>query len=140
MQGSPLFRTALVVAVLLLLLFPLMHLTKAPTATQAATSLPPEVNKTRKIHLQLASTRLPLHFELIHLGRTIWSGEATENEIQKEIEIKFPKEGIDLELKGRWNGGNALGAVKLTVTPDSAEPIEKTVWAKEDFDEVLTFQ
>src|SRR4051794_34568218 len=122
MRGSPLLRAFLVVAALLLLLIPLLRLTKASTAT-AATVAPSKEEATKKaiaVHIELTSTRVPLQFEVLHLGKVVWSGVATQNQVQKELEIEFPKEGVDFELKGNWKEGDALNAVKLTVTPGAS--------------------
>lgn len=138
MRGSPILRAVLVLAVLLLLLVPLNHLTKPVTvaAPRAEASLPPATATT--VHLELTSTR-PFKFELLHLGRVVWSGESTANQMRKDVSMEFPKEGVDLELKGSWPGEESMAAIKLSVAPGEVQPVEKTTWGTKEFDEVLTF-
>jgi len=91
-----------------------------------------------KVHLELTSTRVPFQFELLHLGKVIWSGDPAGNQVTTDVSMEFPKEGIDLELKGGWKDGESVAAVQLKVTSENGESAAKSVWGKKDFDEVLT--
>jgi hypothetical protein len=137
MRGSPILRAVLVVAALLLLLVPLVQLTKPVHAAPVAQSAPPAA--TSVVHLELTSTRAPFEFELRHLGQVIWSGSATENQVSKDVAMNFPTEGVDLELKGQWTGGVSMAAIKLSVANGEARAVEKSLWATKEFDDVLTF-
>jgi hypothetical protein len=142
MRGSPLFRAVLVLGALLLLLLPLLRLTRG-ACTSASANIPSAgpIAEKMKVQFELLSSRVPFHFELRHLGKTIWQGESTEPEVKKEIEMEFPSEGVDLELEGGWRDGEqSAAAVKLTVIPRDGLPRDKSIWAQKDFDEVLTFQ
>ncbi len=138
MRGFPLIRGALVVVALLLLLIPLIRLTKT-TAAPAVTAVPAETAKKSTVRLELTSSEAPFQYEVCHLGHVIWSGESTEHRVHKDVGMEFPKEGIDLEVKGSWIAEVPAGAVKLAVTRDDGEPQEQSVWATKTFDEVLTF-
>jgi len=135
-------RAVLVLAALLLLLIPLLRLTQGTAAPALADASPAEPRaKQATVHLELLSTRVPFHFELRYLGKVIWQGESMEAQVKKAVAMEFPKEGVDLELKGGWReDGASVAAVKLTVIPSDQQPREKSVWAQKEFDEVLTFQ
>jgi len=137
MRGSPLLRAGLVLTALLLLSMPLLRLTHGAKAASSAVRGPVEKSN---VHLELLSTRAPFHFEVLHLGKIVWQGESAGNKATTEIAMEFPKEGIDLELKGGWQQEESVAAVKLIVTPKDDIPREKSVWAERTFDEVLTFQ
>jgi hypothetical protein len=137
MRGSPLLRVLLVVIALLAVLWPLRSLTthraeNASTAPQ--TSATPETN----VHLVLTSTSFPFTFEVSHLGKTIWKGEASESSLARDVKMTFPAEGIDLLVDAKWQD-NKQGAVKLDVTVDNADAITKTLWGAGAVNGVLTF-
>ena len=138
MRGSPLLRVLLVVVALLAVLWPLRSLTTHRTKE------PPEVSKKASpaeqssVRLILTSTTFPFTFEISHLGKTIWKGEATENSVAREVKMTFPSEGIDLLLDVRWQGEKQT-AVKLEVTPKGGDAIARTLWGTTRVNGVLTF-
>jgi hypothetical protein len=137
MRGSPLLRVLLIVIALLVVLWPLRSLTihraESPSIpTRAAPA--PESN----VHLVLTSTSFPFTFEVSHLGKTIWKGEATESTIANDVKMAFPQEGIDLLLDAKWHV-DKQGAVKLDVTVGDSEKMTKTLWGTGDVNGVLTF-
>ena len=102
MRGSPLLRVLLVVIALLAVLWPLRSLTThrtegAPAPRQTATAQ-------SNVHLVLTSTPFPFTFEISHLGKTIWKGEATESSVARDVQMTFPSEGIDLLIDVKWQG------------------------------------
>jgi hypothetical protein len=137
MRGSPLLRLLAVVIVLLAVLWPLRRLTThrtevppsaAPTATESESN----------VHLVLTSTSFPFTFEVSHLGKTIWKGEATESNVAKDVKMAFPSEGIDLLVDAKWQG-DKQAAVRLDVTPDDGNTMTKTLWGNQSVNGVLTF-
>jgi hypothetical protein len=137
MRGSPLLRVLLVVIALLAVLWPLRSLTthRAETAsTPPQTASTPESN----VHLVLTSTSIPFTFEVSHLGKTIWKGEAMESTVARDVKLAFPPEGIDLLVDANWQGAQQT-AVKLDVTPDSSDTMTKTLWGTGGVSGVLTF-
>ena len=137
MRGSPLLRVLLVVIALLAVLWPLRrlttHRTEAPSVA-APTAVAPESN----VHLVLTSTSFPFTFEVSHLGKTIWKGEATESSVTRDVKMVFPSEGIDLSVEAKWPG-DKQGAVRLDVTPDERDTMTKTLWGSGSVSGVLTF-
>jgi hypothetical protein len=133
-HGSPLLRAAIVLAVLLVLLLPLLSFT-APRAR----ALPPSaaVTAATKAHLEIVSTKIPFTFAVTHLGKMIWQGGSTTESVAADVEMPIPKEGIDLAVQVDWSSAGAAAA-KLTVTHGS-ESIERTLWGDGNAADVLTF-
>lgn len=130
-------RVLLVVIALLAVLWPLrsltIHRTESPSTSSPAPAAP-ESN----VHLVLTSTSFPFTFEVSHLGKTIWKGEAMESSVARDVKMAFPPEGIDLLLDAKCQGAQQT-AVKLDVTPDSSDTITKTLWGTGGVSGVLTF-
>jgi hypothetical protein len=137
MRGSPLLRVLFVVIALLAVLWPLRSLTthRAETAsTPPQTSSTPESN----VHLVLTSTSVPFTFEVSHLGKTVWKGEAMENTVTRDLKMAFPSEGIDLLVDAKWPG-DKQAAVRLDVAADNGDTTTKTLWGTGGVSGVLTF-
>jgi len=137
MRGSPLLRVLLVVIALLAALWPLRSLTthRAETAsTPPQTASTPESN----VHLVLTSTSVPFTFEVSHLGKTVWKGEAMENTVTRDLKMAFPSEGIDLLVDAKWQG-DKQAAVRLDVAADNGDTTTKTLWGTGGVSGVLTF-
>jgi hypothetical protein len=137
MRGSPLLRGLLVMIALLAILWPLHSLTShrresAPTSTQSAPD--PESG----VHLVLTSTSYPFVFEVSHLGKTIWKGEATESSVSRDVKMAFSPEGIDLSVDAKWQD-DKQGAVKLDVAPDNGDTMTRILWGTGKVSGVLTF-
>jgi hypothetical protein len=137
MRGSPLLRVLLVVIALLAVLWPLRSLTthraeSPPVPAQSAAV--PESN----VNLVLTSTSFPFTFEISHLGKTIWKGEASESSVARDVKMTFPPEGIDLLVDAKWQD-HKQGAVKLDVMVDNGDAMTKTLWGTGAVNGVLTF-
>ena len=137
MKGSPLLRVLLVVIALLAVLWPLRSLTTHRAenpSTPLHTTATPESN----VHLVLTSTSFPFTFEVSHLGKTIWKGEAIESSITHDITMAFPPEGIDLLVDAKWQS-DKQAAVRLDVAVDNGDTTTKTLWGNGGVSGVLTF-
>lgn len=137
MRGSPLLRATLIIAILLLALFPLWKLTHKAGAVSAPDAAPASK---ASVHVELTFAHAPLEFQLLHLGKVIWEAKPPGEPTQKDFEMEFPKEGIDLEIKATWPDAAPITAVRVSVTPGNGDPIEKTAWSKGSMEEVLTFR
>jgi hypothetical protein len=135
MRGSPLVQAVLVVAVLLLLLIPLHRLTQREQTppVQPVASVAP-----KKIHLAIRTTAVPIRFEITFLGKTLWAEEASTPEMEKDFDLDFPKEGIDLVVDATWET-KALAAMEITLSLPDGTAIHKTLWGQGTANEVLTF-
>ena len=137
MRGSPLLRVLVVVIALLAVLWPLRSLTthrvESPSAPAQSVAAP-ESN----VHLVLTSTSYPFTFEVSHLGKTIWKGEASESSVARDVKMAFPPEGIDLLVDVKWQDDRE-GAAKLDVVVDNRETMTKTLWGAGSVSDILTF-
>jgi hypothetical protein len=135
MRGSPLIQAALVIVGLLLLLFPLHSLTQrhATIATPAVAPRP-----AKRVQLSLRTTA-PCRFHILYLGQVVWEGtdDSTDKEITKDLDIDFPKEGIDLAVDVTWET-KGLAAAEISATVDGSE-LHKTLWGQGSASEVVTF-
>lgn len=137
MRGSPLIRAGLVMLALLALLLPLRSLTRERAAEPPTPA--PDARAAQAVILSLTSTARPTRFTVTHLGRPLWSGETTGTTLTTEVRLPFPPEGIDLGLTAQWAGGTT-GAVRLGVSPNGGDVLERTAWGEGSIDDVLTFR
>ena len=136
MKGSPLLRALLVVIALLAVLWPLRSLTNHHA--KEPPSLPQTPTTESNVHLVLTSTTFPFTFEISHLGKTIWKGEASASIVARDVQLIFPREGIDLLIDAKWEGQRQT-AVKIDLTPEGGDTITKTLWGTTEVNDVLTF-
>jgi len=141
MHGSPLLRTLTVIALLLLAGIPLWRMTHEAAAESVippATGAAPE--RRSQVHLEVGFAQKPLRFAISYLGKTIWESDmVTDLTEQKDITMPYPKEGVDLEYQVTWPPGTQQTAARLSVAPNDAEPVEKTLWGAGQVDDVLSF-
>jgi hypothetical protein len=137
MRGSPLLRALFVVIALVAILWPLRSLT-THRAERPSTSMQSRPAPDSDVHLVLTSTSFPFTFEVSHLGKTIWKGEAIESSVANDVKMVFPQEGIDLAVEAKWQG-EKQAAVKLDVTVNEGDPISRTLWGTGKVSGVLTF-
>lgn len=137
MHGSPILRALIVVVVLLLAAIPVWSLTHQARAANHSAEAAPASLTTIRVTLTFAHT--PEDFQVLYLGKVILSGKDPGFEFQKDVEMDFPKEGIDLEVKADWPPATPYTAVRVAVRHGYGT-VEKTAWGKDNVDEVLTFQ
>ncbi len=137
MHGSPILRALIVVVVLLLAAIPVWSLThQARAANHSAEACAGLAHDhTRDAHVCPYARGFPG----ADLGKVILSGKDPGFEFQKDVEMDFPKEGIDLEVKADWPPATPYTAVRVAVRHGYGT-VEKTAWGKDNVDEVLTFQ
>jgi hypothetical protein len=137
MRGSPLFRAALTLAALLILLWPLHRLTSHETrALPASSATAPQ--SVEPVEIAITSTASPFKFQVSHLGRVIWEGASDESKIARSFSLPFPTEGIDLTIDASWTQEKEA-AVRVDVTPANNAPITHTLWGAGKVSDVLTF-
>lgn len=140
MRGSPAIRLLIIAIAMGLMLIPLRHVTSKSVAP--ALSRQPVQNATAESVVRLVvSATAPFEFEILHLGKTIWKGEASATKQETELKMPFPAEGIELVVLGEIKSEAIPAAIKLSVASGKSEEIEKTVWAEsKTVDEVLLFK
>jgi hypothetical protein len=140
-RGSPLIRALIVFLAILALGFPLRELTRGNAAPQenpadtAAEVKTPEVNA---VGLQLTFTLVPTSLRVLHLGKEVWKADSPSAEMEAELKLEFPKEGVDLQFEIEWPG-DTLAAMRAILTDPEGNPHEKTVWGSGPVTEVVTF-
>lgn len=139
MRGSPVIRGLAVVAVLLLLLVPILSMTRPSTSDSPLAPAPQPRPMTAPLTVQLTSSAVPFTFSVSHLGTIVWEGEATHPRIEKEVSLPFPTEGIDLLVTAHWQT-SAPAALEIHVSREGEEIAPQTVWGEQTVTEVLTFR
>jgi hypothetical protein len=137
MRGSPLLRAVFVIIALLLAAIPVWELTHQARATMDSEASPPAAESAVRVSLTFAHP--PLDFQVLYLGKVIWEGKQPAGDVQRDFEMEFPKEGIDLEVKAEWPPATPLTAVRVTVAHGYGST-DQTAWGKDNVDAVLTFK
>ena len=137
MRGSPLLRALLAFGFILLLGFPLARMTRAPAVVAATVAL--SVETAREVRLALTFTVLPTSVRVRHLGNEIWTAQPAELEIENTVSLRFPKEGVDLEVEAKFPDGAPLAAMRVRLTDPEGGEHERTCWGRGEIDEVLSF-
>ncbi len=129
-------RAGLVLLALFALILPLRSLTSMRTAPThpTRTAAAPRSH----VHLTITSTSIPFRFTVSHLGKVIWEGECNESSRSKDLDLAFPREGIDLLVEATWPM-EKLTAVRLEVTRDDGAPIAQSLWGTARVNDVMTF-
>jgi hypothetical protein len=137
MRGSPLFRALIAFAVLLSLGYPLWRLTRvsdAPTAALPTAS----VAGPKAIGLHLTFTLAPKSLAVRHLETEIWKETAPTLDMEREIQLVYPAEGVDLQFHIDWPEEGSLAALRVKFTDPAGDTHEKSIWGKGAVDAVLT--
>lgn len=138
MRGSPLVRALLAFVVILLLGWPLRHLTGETPRARAVSPSAPEV-AAKEIELQLTFTTIPKSVRVRHLGKEVWSDPAPTMKMERKLQIPFPKEGVDFQFGVTFAEGAPLAALRVRLTDPDGETREKSLWGTGEIDEVVTF-
>jgi hypothetical protein len=138
MRGSPLLRAAVALFGLLALGFPLWRLTHAAEAPVEQAQPAPAV-QAKAIHLQLDFTLPPKKIQVLHLGKEVWSEEAPATEIERDMPIDYPDQGVDLQFHIEWPDDAPLAAMRAKLTDPAGDTHEKSLWGRGAVDDVLTF-
>ncbi len=142
MKGNPLLRAVVLLAVVLLLAWPLSRVTR-PAAVEgqsggdarSAEALPATP---QKLSLTLSLTRSAERIELRHLGVVVWAKDRPGLRETVDLSIPFPQEGIELAVTVQWPG-TELSALRLQLaTPDGTE-LDRSAWGNETMEAVISF-
>src|SRR3954469_15702475 len=140
MRGSPVLRALLALAILLALGWPLHRLLSAGEPGRGGVPLPkPKVEEKRPVHLQVSFTAAPAGFRVLSLGEPVWSETNPALEVERDLTVAFPKEGIELEFDIDWPEGTRAAA-KVVLTDPEGVLHTGFVWGSGKTTEVLTFQ
>jgi hypothetical protein len=135
MRGSPLFRALVAFLVIALLGWPLWRLTRATESVrteEVAASVQP-------VHLAFSFTLAPQGVKVRHLGKEVWAAANPSADIEHDLMLPWPKEGIDLQIQIDWPAAAPLAAAQVTVTDPTGHEHLRSIFSKGPADEVLTF-
>jgi hypothetical protein len=138
MRGSPLLRAAITFLVLLSLA-PLLWQMTRPREVVADETTPPPKTGSAKVRLELAFTTVPKRVEIKHLGKAVWSKDAPEARDEYELELPWPKEGVELGFIVEWPENAPLSAMRATITDPSNNEIERSLWGRGKVETVMGF-
>lgn len=138
MRGSPLVRALIAFAILLSLGYPLWRLTRAPDAAPAPPAVA-VVTGPKVVGLHLTFTTAPKTVTVRHLEKDVWAETAPKAEMEREVQLVYPAEGVDLQFHIEWPDEGTLAALRVKFTDPAGDVHEKSIWGKGTVDAVLTF-
>jgi hypothetical protein len=109
-----------------------------PADPKVAAATPAPAPDRQTVHLQVSFTTPPTQFRLLSLGVEVWKDEAPGLEIERDLALAFPKEGVDLEFQIAWPA-ETRAAARVRLTDPQGGGHEKLVWGTGPTTEVLTF-
>jgi hypothetical protein len=133
--GSPLLRALLAFLAIASAGFPLWKLTRP----NASTAPPPAAVALSVIPVALTFSEVPESCSILHLGKALWTQRMPALEVQETLQLEYPREGIDLEIQVTWPPAEKPAALRVRITDPDGNEHEKTLWARGEMDEVLTF-
>jgi len=139
MRGSPLLRAFIAFLAIGLTAWPLGRLTRhagAESTPQPVASL----DKVTTAHLALTFTHLPRRISVLHLGKEIWASEVKDTEIEHDLSLPWPDEGVDLRFVIEWLEDAPLAAARVGITAPDGRDLEQSIWSRGPADAVLTFR
>lgn len=140
MRGSPILRALVALGILLALGWPLHRLLNAGETGSGGVPLPmPKVEQKRAVHLQVSFTAAPAELRVLSLGEVVWTETKPALEVERDLTVAFPKEGIELEFDVDWPEG-PRNAAKVVLTDPEGVQHPGFVWGSGKTTEVLTFQ
>jgi len=136
-RGSPLIRALFAFLGIALTGLPLWRLTHRTNA--AAVAQAPEI-KARAAAIEFTLTAPAEKISVRHLGKVVWTGEATGGKAEANFTIPWPREGVDLRVQIEWPENGPQAAARLRLTDPEGGEQEQSIWSAGPADEVLTFR
>jgi hypothetical protein len=133
-------RALLAFIIIGLMGWPLWQLTR-PQEVMASTPEPKPAapSAAKAIGLHLTFTTVPKSFVIRHLDKEIWKATAPEADMEQQVTLAYPDEGVDLQFHIEWPEDAPLAALRVQLTDPAGDQHEKSVWGKGVVDEVVTF-
>ncbi len=89
--------------------------------------------------MHLTFTAVPKSFLIRHLDEEVWKGAAPEADMEQDVSLDYPAEGVDLQFHIEWPEDGPMAALRVQLTDPAGDTHEKSVWGKGIVDEVVTF-
>jgi hypothetical protein len=139
MKGSPLLRAFLLACFIGVLSWPLQRLTQSAQETsERAAAVSASRAATAKLPLVLTFSKGAKKIELNHLGVLVWSRVNPSLSETLELNLPFPKEGLELGVSVFW-GDEAPAALRLQLTSPDGIELERTVWGNASLETIVPF-
>jgi hypothetical protein len=131
-------RALLAFVIIALLGWPLYRLTHPElTAAPVPATSAPEIKK--PVHLHVTFTTVPKSFTVRHLEDDVWKQAAPEADMERDLSLVYPAEGVDLQFHVEWPDDAPLAAMRVQLTDPAGDTHEKSLWGKGATDDVLSF-
>lgn len=139
MRGWPLGRAFLALIALLLLAWPLKHLT-APKQPQNQ-PLALQKNETEMIGIHVAFSAPPQRFSVKFLGHDVLSGPngSTSLEYGRQTVLRFPSEGIDLVASAAFDNETAPQKMDVELVRADGTKQSRSLSGTKEIEDVLFF-
>ncbi|RYD62594.1 MAG: hypothetical protein EOP84_34450 [Verrucomicrobiaceae bacterium] len=141
MRGSPILRALFAFLCLLALGIPVWKLTAENTSASAgpvSTPVVPAVAQKAAVTVKLSFTAIPSSVKVLHLGEEIWRVSTPAQEVEQQLQLEYPKEGIELQFDVEW-ADDSLAAMKVALTNPNGVEHERSLWGRGSVSDVLTF-
>jgi len=122
-----------------LLGWPLWQLTRPEADAAPAPRATAPLTIKKAIHLHLTFTTAPKSLVIKHLDGEVWKVTAPEVDLEKDVSLDYPAEGVDLQFHVEWPEGGPMAAMRVELTDPAGDTHDKSVWGKGIVDEVVTF-
>jgi hypothetical protein len=94
----------------------------------------------QNVHLALAFTAPPSRVAVLHLGKEIWAADLNASDVETDLALPWPEEGVDLRFLVAWPDDAPLAAARIVITGPDGEDRERSIWSRGPADAVLTFR
>jgi len=141
MRGSPLLRAIGLFVTLLALGIPLRWLTRQQDALadSARTSdVAPLPATNARIPVTLTFSHQASRAEIRHAGKAVWVIERPKADESCELQLPFPKEGIELGVTVEFEG-DAYNALRLQLTGPEGTLYDRSVWGAHTVEAIVPF-
>jgi len=141
MRGSPLVRALVLFLGLLALSWPLRLFLQREAAQVALAQSPavvPEPTAASRLPLTLTFSQKALRAEVRYAGKSLWLLEHPGLRETGELQIPFPKEGVELVVSVEFEG-EAQGALRLQLTAPDGNEYDRSLWGAGTVEAVIPF-
>jgi len=136
MQGKPIIQWLLFSLIWLLLLVPVIYVTR----THATASRPEQtVSESLPVWLSVRFSSQPTSFSIRQDDRVVWAeGDPDGKSFDREVTITIDEFGAELMLSAELPEVDT--AIELVVEPDGLPRITRTLWLSGSVEEAITFR
>lgn len=138
MRGSPIIRAAVAFFGIVWLAVPISRMTRA--SVPAVQVVPPAATQTASFRIHFSHPVASM--SLRHLGKEVLAIDSPTADLEKDIDISWPEEGVEIAVFVKWKEPDVVGqngAIRLRVSAPDGEEYDKTLWGGPILDDVVGF-